>query len=50
MLVLENATLKVTLLDPAADRGLLSTRYCCGGYIFQVDGAPAACRTLPNTA
>jgi hypothetical protein len=37
MLVLENESLTVTLLDPEADRERLSTRYVCGGYIFQVE-------------
>ena len=39
MLVLENAFLRVTLLDPRsqADKERLSIRYCCGGYIFQVE-------------
>ena len=49
MLVLENATLKVALLDPAADQELLSTRYCCGGYIFQVDDKAAGpLLAIPN--
>jgi hypothetical protein len=37
MLVLENESLRVILLDPVGDRERLSTRYCCGGYIFQVE-------------
>jgi hypothetical protein len=36
MLILENATLKVSILDPVDDVNRLGARYCSGGYIFQV--------------
>jgi len=39
MLELRNDQLLVTLLDPAADRERLGTRYCTAGYIFQIDDA-----------
>jgi|TARA_A100001037_G_scaffold46283_2_gene37618 hypothetical protein len=36
---IHNANLTVTLLDPATDRERFGTRYCTGGYIFQVADA-----------
>jgi len=36
MYQLDNGMLKVTVLDPVADRARLGTRYCTGGYIFEV--------------
>jgi hypothetical protein len=37
MLLLENDTLKASVLDPVVDTERLGTRYCSGGYIFQVE-------------
>jgi hypothetical protein len=36
---LDNAELHVELLDPRADRQRFGTRYCTGGYIFQITDA-----------
>lgn len=36
MIHLENAELRVDLLDPVADAARQGTRYCWGGYIWQV--------------
>ncbi len=36
MYLLKNDQLEVQLLDPAADQERFGTRYCTGGYIFQV--------------
>lgn len=44
MFALKNASLTVSVLDPVADSDRLGTRYCTGGFIFQVedhDGTPA---------
>ncbi|NKB72816.1 MAG: hypothetical protein GKR89_37575 [Candidatus Latescibacteria bacterium] len=37
MYTLENDALKVSVLDPVADQERFGTRYCTGGYIFQVE-------------
>lgn len=39
MYTLSNDALSVTVLDPLADRARFGTRYCTGGYIFQIDDA-----------
>jgi hypothetical protein len=39
MYSLANAELQVSVLDPIADRERFGTRYCTGGYIFQVADA-----------
>jgi hypothetical protein len=36
---LSSADLSVNVLDPVADNGRFGTRYCTGGYIFQVEDA-----------
>ncbi|MDP6040517.1 MAG: hypothetical protein QGG64_18355 [Candidatus Latescibacteria bacterium] len=36
MLSLKNTHLDVTILDPIADQDRFGTRYCTGGYIFQI--------------
>ena len=36
MYTLANDTLEVSILDPLADRERFDTRYCTGGYIFQI--------------
>lgn len=36
MYTLSNDELRLTLLDPVADRERFGTRYCTGGYLFQV--------------
>lgn len=37
MYTLENKSLSVSVLDPVADQARLGTRYCTGGYVFQVE-------------
>ena len=39
MYSLKNDQLEVEVLDPVADRQRFGTRYCTGGYIFQVTDA-----------
>ena len=39
MLTLKNESLAVSVLDPIADSGRLGTRYCTGGFIFQIEDA-----------
>ncbi|MGA1198082.1 MAG: hypothetical protein ACO36I_16465, partial [Candidatus Latescibacterota bacterium] len=36
MITLKNETLEISILDPVADQERFGTRYCTGGYIFQV--------------
>ena len=37
MYTLANDALQVSILDPVADQERFGTRYCTGGYIFQID-------------
>lgn len=39
MIFIENAELTVTLLEPARDAARLGSRYCSGGYVWQVADA-----------
>lgn len=39
MFVLKNTQLEVAVLDPMADAARFGTRYCTGGYIFQITDA-----------
>jgi hypothetical protein len=53
MLTLSNAMLEVEMLDPRTDRDRFGTRYCTGGYIFQVNdralGALLSGPTFPDS-
>jgi hypothetical protein len=52
MFKLENLLLSIDILDPVADNNLLGSRYCAGGYIFQIrdpeKGDLLAGPTYPN--
>lgn len=37
MLTLKNESLRISVLDPVADSDRLGTRYCTGGFIFQIE-------------
>lgn len=39
MYILRNNQLQVEILDPIADQNRMGTRYCTGGYIFQIHDA-----------
>jgi hypothetical protein len=39
VIAIGNGELHVELLDPQADRACFGTRYCTGGYIFQINDA-----------
>ena len=39
MYTLKNDSLSVSIMDPIADRAHFGTRYCTGGYIYQIDDA-----------
>ncbi len=53
MFTLANADISVELLDPLVDRDRLGSRYCSGGYIFQVTdqrhGALLSGPTFPDS-
>ncbi len=49
MLCIKNNHLSIDILDPETDRQYLGTRYCSGGYIFQItDGQAGALMSGPT--
>jgi hypothetical protein len=53
MLQLSSESLKVSILDPVADKDRLGTRYCTGGFVFQIEdtarGALLSGPTYPHS-
>jgi hypothetical protein len=47
MLFLENGCLKVSVLDPVADRSRLGTRYCTAGFVFQIEDLERGAKPAP---
>jgi hypothetical protein len=43
MYKLKNGAISLEIIDPKKDSHLLGSRYCCGGYIFQIEDAAKGC-------